>query len=93
MKPPNRLKKKAYQVLFFLGVSYLWVSIILFFGVGPIKTTFWGFHSVAVILGPSFLNIVRFDYLLQKKDSRILAEEWIQRNFPEGTSVFQTGGE
>jgi hypothetical protein len=59
MKPPNRLKK-ACQVLLFLGVSYLWVSIILFFGVGPIKTTFWGFHFVFIYL----TDPIRISFLL-----------------------------
>ncbi len=49
MKPHNRLNK-AYLVLLFLGVSYLWVSIILFFGVVPIRTTFLGFKFTFVTL-------------------------------------------
>jgi hypothetical protein len=48
--------------------------------------------AIAVLTGPNLYNIIRFDLLLQKEDSRILAKEWIQKHSLEGTSIFQTGG-
>jgi hypothetical protein len=48
--------------------------------------------ALLILLGPSIYNIIGFDSMLIQKDSRLLAKDWIQKNFPEGVSIFQTGG-
>ncbi len=40
-----------------------------------------------LIILPSVCNILRFDTLLAKKDNRLIATEWINKNLPEGSSI------
>jgi hypothetical protein len=40
-----------------------------------------------LIILPSVYNILCFDTLLAKKDSRLIAAEWINKNLPEGSSI------
>jgi hypothetical protein len=42
---------------------------------------------VALVLLPSVVKVVRFDYLLTQKDTRTLAKEWINRNLPKGSTL------
>ncbi len=49
---------------------------------------------VVVIVGlaiPSFLNIVRFDFMITQPDTRLLAGQWIQANVPGGTKIASEG--
>jgi hypothetical protein len=40
-----------------------------------------------LIILPSVYNVLCFDSLLSKKDNRLIATEWINKNLPEGSSV------
>jgi 4-amino-4-deoxy-L-arabinose transferase-like glycosyltransferase len=40
-----------------------------------------------LIILPSVYNILRFDILLSKKDNRLIAAEWINKNLPERSSI------
>jgi 4-amino-4-deoxy-L-arabinose transferase-like glycosyltransferase len=42
-----------------------------------------------ISLGPSLYNVFQFDRLLSKKDNRLIAAEWIQKNILEGSSIYQ----
>lgn len=44
--------------------------------------------SVIVIL-PSTYNILRYDYMLTHKDTRIISKEWIEKNIPSGSKIGQ----
>ena len=46
--------------------------------------------GVAVI-APSALSVVRFDRLLAKEDSRVIAARWIQEQIPSGSSIYMSG--
>jgi len=46
--------------------------------------------SVLIIL-PSAYNVVQSDRLLAKKDNRVLAQEWVNKNLPEGSTIYQAG--
>ncbi|MFH1593352.1 MAG: glycosyltransferase family 39 protein [Candidatus Omnitrophota bacterium] len=43
------------------------------------------------IMTPSINNIIKFDMLLTKRDNRLIVTEWIHKNIPEGSSIYQTG--
>lgn len=43
--------------------------------------------SVVVVLSPSAMNVVRFDYLLTQKDTRAVAKQWINDNIPPGSLI------
>ena len=45
-----------------------------------------------VVIWPSAANLFRFDQLLGRIDSRVLAAEWIREHAAEGSSIWQTGG-
>lgn len=46
--------------------------------------------SISVLIAmPSIYNIFRFDCLLARKDSRLLASDWIEQNIPYKSSVCQ----
>ena len=47
--------------------------------------------GVAAVLMPSVLSDVRFDLLLARPYSRLLARRWIEARFPEGTTIAQPG--
>lgn len=40
-----------------------------------------------LIIAPSIYNVLRFDILLSKKDNRLVAQEWIGNNLPEGSLI------
>ncbi|MFH0731776.1 MAG: glycosyltransferase family 39 protein [Candidatus Omnitrophota bacterium] len=40
---------------------------------------------------PSIRNIICFDRLLARKDVRLIAEEWINKNVKTGSIIYQTG--
>jgi hypothetical protein len=39
---------------------------------------------------PSTYNIIQFNRLISKKDNRLIATEWVNKNIPQGSSVYQT---
>ena len=43
-----------------------------------------------LILTPSILNVIRCDALLTKRDSRLLATEWVYQNVAAGSSIWQS---
>jgi 4-amino-4-deoxy-L-arabinose transferase-like glycosyltransferase len=45
----------------------------------------------ALIVGPTAWSVVRFDRLLARTDSRVLAADWIRANIPIGTRIVQSG--
>jgi Dolichyl-phosphate-mannose-protein mannosyltransferase len=47
--------------------------------------------GVAIVLGPSAASVFRFDRLLARTDSRLLARRWIEKYFREGTTIAQPG--
>lgn len=49
------------------------------------------FLLLIFILAPSFFQILVYNRLVSKKDSRVIASEWMDNNFPKGGSVYQTG--
>lgn len=46
--------------------------------------------SLLIIL-PSFLRILKFDYYLTQKDTRLEAKDWIEKNILPGTKVINEG--
>jgi hypothetical protein len=44
-----------------------------------------------LIIAPSASNICRFDTLLTKKDNRLIAGEWINKNLKTGSTIAQFG--
>ncbi len=46
---------------------------------------------LSLIILPSFVHCLRFDYFLTQRDSRLLAADWIRENLPEDSSIYQTG--
>ena len=52
--------------------------------------TFFALLILAVIAGPSLNNVIKFDYILSKKDTRLLAAEWIFENVPENSTILQS---
>ena len=40
---------------------------------------------------PCFLNILRYEMLISKPDTRTVAYDWIENNIPEKTSILQEG--
>lgn len=47
--------------------------------------------SVVVVLTPSTMSVVRFDYLLTQKDTRTVAKHWINNNIPAGSLIASEG--
>ena len=49
--------------------------------------------SIAGIMlaAPSFINVLRFDYLLTKPDTRAVAKSWIEKNIPENSCILLEG--
>jgi 4-amino-4-deoxy-L-arabinose transferase-like glycosyltransferase len=43
------------------------------------------------VIAPSAWNIVRFDTILAREDSRMVAARWVQEHVPRGSSVYVTG--
>jgi hypothetical protein len=45
--------------------------------------------AVGIIIGKPLYNIIRYDYLLTQKDTRILTKEWMESNIPQGSKIGQ----
>lgn len=46
------------------------------------------FFAIIIIISPIY-NILRYDYLLTQKDTRVLAKEWVEENIPIGSKIGQ----
>ncbi len=46
---------------------------------------------VVLVILPSTVSVLKFNKLMAVEDSRLLAAEWINDNFSEGGSIYQTG--
>lgn len=44
-----------------------------------------------LIVAPSTYNIIQFNDLLTKRDNRLVVIEWINKNIPAGSSIYQSG--
>ncbi len=49
------------------------------------------FLVAGLIILPSTYNVIKFDALLAKKDNRLIAAEWINKNIPGDSSIYQFG--
>jgi 4-amino-4-deoxy-L-arabinose transferase-like glycosyltransferase len=47
--------------------------------------------AVAAAIAPSACSVFRFDQLLARTDSRLVARRWIEARFPPGTTIAQPG--
>jgi dolichyl-phosphate-mannose-protein mannosyltransferase len=47
--------------------------------------------AVGIVISPSAYADFRFDQLLARADSRLLARHWIDAHFPAGTTIAQSG--
>lgn len=45
----------------------------------------------AVVIGPSALNLWRFDRIVSQTDNRVVVAEWFEQHVPAGSSVLQSG--
>ena len=45
----------------------------------------------AALIAPSAWNVVQFDAILAREDSRVVAANWVMANVPFGSSVYTTG--
>ncbi len=50
------------------------------------KTLAVALIAIMVVI-PSVYNTIRYDYLLTQKDTRVVAQEWVQSNVPMGSRV------
>lgn len=53
---------------------------------GKWSQTIMALLAIAVII-PSTYNIIRYDYMLTHKDTRITAKEWVEANLPKGSKI------
>ena len=44
-----------------------------------------------LLAGPSFINVLRYDYLLTRPDTRAISKAWIEENIPENSSILVEG--
>ena len=49
--------------------------------------------QVSCLLWPSVQSVIAFDQLMTLDDNRLLARRWVERHFPEGTTIAQLGSE
>jgi hypothetical protein len=49
--------------------------------------------GVILLLTPSAISVVQFDRLISRTDSRLAARIWVERLFPEKTTIAQIGSE
>jgi hypothetical protein len=47
--------------------------------------------AAALVISPSLYSVVQFDNLISQKDNRLIATEWVNKNIPEGSSIYQRG--
>ena len=52
-----------------------------------LESRYLNWAVVVLILIPSAVKVVRFEYLLTQKDTRTLAKEWINNNLAKGTTL------
>jgi len=52
------------------------------------KSILLAIASIAVIL-PSTYNILRYDFMLTHKDTRVISKEWVEKNIPKGSKIGQ----
>jgi len=52
------------------------------------KSILFAIASIIVIL-PSTYNILRYDYMLTHKDTRVMSKEWVEKNIPKGSRIGQ----
>ncbi|MGB6866500.1 MAG: phospholipid carrier-dependent glycosyltransferase [Candidatus Aminicenantaceae bacterium] len=52
-----------------------------------LQSRYLNWAVVALVLMPSVVKVVRFDYLLIQKDTRTLSKEWINSNLPKGSTL------
>lgn len=45
----------------------------------------------AIVIGPSALNVWRFDRIVSRTDNRVVVAEWFEQHVPPGSSVLQSG--
>ncbi len=45
----------------------------------------------AIVIGPSALNLWRFDRIVSRTDNRVVVAEWFEQHVPAGSSVLQSG--
>ena len=45
----------------------------------------------AIVIGPSALNLWRFDRIVSQTDNRVVVAEWFERHVSAGSSVLQSG--
>lgn len=45
----------------------------------------------AVVIGPSAVDIWRFDRIVSRTDNRVVVAEWFEQHVPSGSSVLQSG--
>jgi len=45
----------------------------------------------AIVIGPSAVNLWRFDRLVSQTDNRVVVAEWFEQHVPAGSSVLQSG--
>jgi len=56
-----------------------------------LKNTFVYSAIGLLLISPSFLNVLRYDYLLTRPDTRAVAKTWIEDNIPEDSSILIEG--
>jgi len=44
-----------------------------------------------VVIGPSAINLWRFDRIVNRTDNRVIVSEWFEQHVPPGSSVLQSG--
>ncbi len=44
---------------------------------------------IVIILFQGIYNVLNFNYLITQKDSREVAQEWVQNHIPQGSSIYQ----
>jgi len=45
----------------------------------------------AIVIGPSAINLFRFDRIVTRTDNRVVVSEWFEQHVPPGSSVLQSG--
>ncbi|MBI4057980.1 glycosyltransferase family 39 protein [Candidatus Microgenomates bacterium] len=67
------------------------IMVVTFLGSLKLRSG-WTLALVSVvIMMPTLLRIIKFDYYLNAPDTRIIAKQWIEENIPEGTKVVNEG--
>jgi hypothetical protein len=68
-------------------ISTLWSKDKLRFPSGILQSRYLSWAVVGLVLMPSIVKVIRFDYLAIQKDTRTLAKEWINNNLPKGSTL------